>query len=126
MSHPHSVDLKNGIYKRAGARHFSFCLLLLQHLLLGASLTVEYPSESAPPLSGEEGAQFPGYSFAGWELGRPSLQVACRHPCGSSTPCVLCWTSPYSCGWSAPYQQQGGISLAGGLVRNWSTWILHS
>ena len=31
--------------------------------------TVEYPSESAPPPSGEEGGKFPGHSFAGWDLG---------------------------------------------------------
>ena len=54
--------------KHAGARHFIFCLLL-QHLLLSALLTVEYPSKSAPPVSGEEGGEFPGHSFAGQDLG---------------------------------------------------------
>ena len=49
-----------------GARHFSFHCILLRHLPLGASLTVEYPSESAPPLSGEDGGEFPAPSLA-WE-----------------------------------------------------------
>ena len=30
---------------------------------------MEYPSESAPPLSGEDGGEFSGHSFAGWDLG---------------------------------------------------------
>ena len=57
-----------GMSKHMGVRHFSFCLLLLQCLLLSASLTVECPSESAP-LSGEEGGEFPGHFFAGRDLG---------------------------------------------------------
>ena len=63
-----SVDLKISMSNHVGARCFSFCLLLLQHLPLGASLTVEYPSESAPPFLGEDGGKFPGHSFAGWLL----------------------------------------------------------
>ena len=56
--------------KCMGMRHFSFCLLLLQCLLLGASLTVEYPSKSAPPLSGEEGGE----------------STPCPHPVSSAGP----------------------------------------
>ena len=33
------------------------------------SLTVEYPSESVPPLSGEDGGEFPMPSFMGHALG---------------------------------------------------------
>ena len=55
--------------KHVGARRFSFHLLLLQHLPLGASLTVEYPFESAPPLLGEDGGGFPGHPFVGQGLG---------------------------------------------------------
>ena len=90
-----SVDLKIGMSKCTGARHFSFCLLLLQHLPLGASLTVEYPSESTPPLSGEDGGKFPGHSFAGQGLGGlphgqlRSALVACPHPVSSTGPVLL-------------------------------------
>ena len=68
-----SVDLKISMSKGIRARHFSFHLHLLRCLLLGkflgTSLTVEYPSECVPPLSGEDGGEFQGHSFAGWDLG---------------------------------------------------------
>ena len=78
--------------KDMGARHFSFHLLLLQCLLLGASLTVEYPTESAPPLSGEEGASFQdtplpfrtlGGLLHGWLV---DALVAHPHPVCSTGP----------------------------------------
>ena len=52
----------------------------------GASLTVEYPSESAPLLSGKEGGDFPGHSFTGQDVGGlphgwpVGALVACPHP----------------------------------------------
>ena len=60
---------ENWHVQTCGSKAFSFCLLLLQCLPLGASLTVEYPSELAPPLSGEDGGEFLGHSLAGWGLG---------------------------------------------------------
>ena len=64
-----SVDLKIGISKCAGANCFSPCHFLLQQWLLCASLTVEYPSESAPSLSSEDGGKFPAPPLAGCCLG---------------------------------------------------------
>ena len=117
------MDLKIGMSKHAGMRHFSSgLLLLLQHLLLSALLTVGYPSESAPPLSGEEGGEFPGHSFAGQDLGGlphgrlVGALAACPHPTSSAG---LVLTA------GLVHQQQGGISLTGGLIRNRSAWILH-
>ena len=75
-----------------GARYFSFCLLLLRRLPLGASLTVEYPSKSVLPLSGEDGGKFLGHSFASWGLGGlPHRQLvgtlmAHPHPMSSTGP----------------------------------------
>ena len=44
----------------------------------------EYPSESAPPLSGEEGGKFPGHSFAGRDWGglpqRQLVGTLAAHP----------------------------------------------
>ena len=71
-----SVDLKIGISKHCGANHFSPCCLFLQWQVLCASLTVEYPSESAPPLSGEDGSEFSVLSFVGHVLG--GLPLGCE------------------------------------------------
>ena len=60
-----SVDLKIGISKHVGANCFSPCHFLLWQWPLGASLTVEYPSESAPSLSSEDSGKFLAPSLAG-------------------------------------------------------------
>ena len=63
------MDLKIGISRHTGARCFSFLCLLLLCWPPGASLTVEYPSESAPPCSGEDGGEFPPPPAMGRTLG---------------------------------------------------------
>ena len=78
---PGSVNLKIGISNLAGASCF-FSLLPLQSLHLCrwpmVSLTVEYPSESSAPLSGEEGGEPPLPTTVHWDLG--------GHPCGHAAP----------------------------------------
>ena len=80
-SAPGSVDLKIGISNLTGTSCF-FSLLPLQPLHLcqlpTVSLTVEYPSESGAPLSGEEGGEPPPPTTMHWDLG--------GHPCGHAAP----------------------------------------
>ena len=67
-----SVDLKIGISNLAGTNCF-FSLLPLWPLCLcrwpAVSLTVECPSESSAPLSGEEGDEPPLPTTVHWDLG---------------------------------------------------------
>ena len=110
-----SVDLEIGMFKCMGARHFSFHLLLLQHLPLGASLTVEYPSESVPPLSGEDGDKFSRHSFDGWGLGGlphgqlVSALVAHPHPMSSAGPVLTAAGGhfPPMVGWNLTHWRPG-------------------
>ena len=71
-SAPGLVDLKIGISNLAGASCF-LSLLPLQPLCLHwrpmVSLTVEYPSESGTPLSGEEGGEPPPPTEVHWDFG---------------------------------------------------------
>ena len=71
-SAPGSVNLKIGISNLAGTSHF-FSLPPLWPLHLrqwpAVSLTVEYPSESGAPLSGEEGGEPPPHTTVHWDLG---------------------------------------------------------
>ena len=71
-STPRLVDLKIGISSLAGTSRF-LSLLPLQPLHLhrqpAVSLTVEYPSESGAPLSGEEGGEPPPPTIVHWVLG---------------------------------------------------------
>ena len=80
-STPGSVDLKIGISNLAGTSRF-FSLFPLQPLHLcwqpAVSLTVEYPSESGAPLSGEEGGKPPPPTTVHWDLG--------GHPRGHAAP----------------------------------------
>ena len=64
MSALESIDLNMGRSSLAGARRFS--LLCLRHGLeqYDVSLTIDVASESAPPLSGEDG-ELSGASFTG-------------------------------------------------------------
>ena len=71
-----SIDLKIGMSSHAGANHFSPHCCLLWQRVLGASLTVEYPSESAPPWSGKDGSELPTPSLIGCALG--GLPLAMR------------------------------------------------
>ena len=74
--HLGQFDLKISISKCACANRFSPCYFLLWWRVLWASLTTEYPSESAPPLSGEDGSEFLVPSFAGYALG--GLPLGCE------------------------------------------------
>ena len=71
-STPGSVDLKIGISNLMGTSSF-LSLLPLQPLHLcqwpTVSLTVEYPSESGAPLSGEEGGNPPSPTVVHWDFG---------------------------------------------------------
>ena len=71
-SAPGSVDLKIGISNPMEASCF-LSLLPLQPLHLcwwpAVSLTVEYPSESGAPLSGEEGCEPPLPTVVHWDFG---------------------------------------------------------
>ena len=70
-SAPGSVDLKIGISNLMGASRF-LSLLPLWPLCLcrwpTVSLTVEYPSESGTPLSGEEGGEPPPPTVVHWDF----------------------------------------------------------
>ena len=70
-STPRSVDLKIGISNLVGTSHF-LSLLPLWPLHLcwqpAVSLTVEYPSESGAPLSGEEGGEPPLPTVVHWDF----------------------------------------------------------
>ena len=83
-----SVDLKIGMFRHTGVRCFSFLCLLLLHRPPGASLTMEYPSESAPPHSGEDGGEFPSPPTMGQTLG--SL------PCGLAVSDLADLLPPFS------------------------------
>ena len=71
-STPGSVDLKISISNLMGASRF-LSLLPVQPLRLcwqpTVSLTVEYPSESGTPLSGEEGGKPPPPTVVHWVFG---------------------------------------------------------
>ena len=90
-----SVNLKIGISKHAGANCFSPHHFLLQQWLLGASLTMEYPSESTPSLSSEDGGEFPMPSLAGHCLGGLPLghePGTLREQLPPSPSCTICAT----------------------------------
>ena len=101
-STPGSVDLKIGISNLAGASCF-FSLLPLWPLHLWwwpvVSLTVEYPSESGAPLSGEEGSKPPPPTTAHWDLGglphgcaAPVWEMSLALATSSTTEALLaCW-----------------------------------
>ena len=71
-STPGLVNLKISISNLAGTSHF-LSLLPLQPLHLcwwpAVSLTVEYPSESGTPLSGEKGGEPPLLTVVHWDFG---------------------------------------------------------
>ena len=71
-SAPRLVNLKIGISNLAGTSHF-LSLLPLWPLRLcwwpAVSRTVEYPSESGTPLSGEEGGKPPPPTVVHWDFG---------------------------------------------------------
>ena len=89
ISTPRSVDLKIGISNLVGASHF-LSLLPLWPLCLcqwpAVSLTVEYPSESGAPQSGEEGGEPPPPTAVHWDFsGLPHGQAA---PHTGGEPCL--------------------------------------
>ena len=84
-----------------GASHFSPHCLLLQQRVLGASLAVEYPSESAPPLSGEDDGELLAPSFAGHPLG--------GLPPGQEMGTLGVWPPPVSLVWATPHQLWCGV-----------------
>ena len=72
-STPGSVNLKIGISNLAGTSHFLSLLPLWPQRLCqwpAVSLTVEYPSESGTPLSGEEGGKPPPLTVMHWDFDR--------------------------------------------------------
>ena len=102
-SAPGSVDLKISISNLVCASHF-LSLLPLWPLCLcrwpTVSLTVEYPSESSAPLSGEEGGEPPPPTVVHWDFGgllcsrTAPVQVVSLASVTSSTPEAL----PTCCG----------------------------
>ena len=94
-STPGSVDLKISITNLAGASHF-LSLLPLWPLHLcqqpTVSLTVEYPSESGAPLSGEEG-ETPSTDCNALGLWWPSTWL--HGPCTGVWPCLSHLNPPY-------------------------------
>ena len=80
-SNPGSVDLKIGISNLAGTSCFLSLLPLWPQRLCWwptVSLTVEYPSESGTPLSGEEGGEPPPLTVVHWDFG--GLLHGCAAP----------------------------------------------
>ena len=116
-----STVLKIGISKHVGARHFSFLCLLCLHQPPAASLVVEYPSESAPPWSGEEGGELPpppmGCFFGGLPLYLAETVLAPHMFVNSSAePSLLVdWgCSPTAEGWSQTHSQPGWVPQVAG------------
>ena len=101
-STPGSVDLKIGISNLTGVSRF-FSLLPLWPLHLcwwpTVSLTVEYPSKSGAPLSGEEGGEPPLPTTVHWDLGgclrgcaAPVWEVSLALATSSTTEALpACW-----------------------------------
>ena len=77
-SAPGSADLKIGISNLAGASHFLSLLPLYLCWWPAVSFTVEYPSESSAPQSGEEGGEPPLLTVVHWDFG--------GLPCGHAAP----------------------------------------
>ena len=126
-----SVDLKICMSKHAGANCFSLCLLLLWQQDLGVSLTVEYPSESAPSLSGEDGGEFPspslvGHCFGGLPLGHETgilKEGANLSPFDLSAPC-LAEHCPPTVAWNLTYSTTH-VAQDGPAVSLWTLGAIY-
>ena len=97
-------------------------ILFILHLLLlqwppDTSLTVEYPSESAPPHSGEDGGEFPlppamGQAFGGFPCGLAVVNLAdLLPPLSSADPSLVAEGG-------TPHQLLGRIQLTCGMSKD--------